>query len=187
MHNLNLTILCLLLFLTLGVSYLWINKTSPAGRLSTASSVTLGPAPNFTFTTIEDKNGQLYDFKGKIVLVNFWATWCAPCVKEYPDLLQLAQKMNNKVVLLALSNDQNPEAINQFINKNTPDELKKLGNVHIIWDENQHITQKLFQTFKLPETVIIAPDMTIQDKVIGLIDWTEPEIERRLENLYLKN
>jgi len=186
MQKHNLLALCLLALLTAGATFLLMNG-SPTGSNVQSGAVVSRQAPNFTYTSLSGENGQLYDFKGKIVLINFWATWCAPCVKEYPDLLELAHNMDEKLVLLALSNDQTPEKIEEFIAEHTPEKFKKLGNVHIIWDQNQKVTQNLFQTFKLPETVIIAPDMSIHDKIIGVIDWTDPEIEKKLEKLYLND
>ena len=72
------------------------------------------PAPNFKFTDINGKEHRLSEYRGKDVLINFWATWCPPCNMEIPDLIELRnEKSTNEFALLALS-DEDPATIKQF-------------------------------------------------------------------------
>jgi thiol-disulfide isomerase/thioredoxin len=66
-------------------------------------------APDFTLHNLEGKSVSLSDFKGKVVLVNFWATWCTACLKEIPDLVALQQKMGDKVAIIGVALDGVPD------------------------------------------------------------------------------
>lgn len=137
------------------------------------------PAPDFTYTTSDKKTGILSAFKGKTVILNFWATWCAPCIKEFPDLLNLAKNNPDNLILLAVSVDENPDHIAPFL-KRLPDPapaLLSLPNVVIAADPQKKIAQDLFGTVKYPETFIIGPDLNIRAKVVGEIG---PQISSHL-------
>src|SRR5262249_26167002 len=71
--------------------------------------------PNFTLPDLNGKNVSLTDFKGKILLLNIWATWCAPCVKEFPSMKGLIEHFKGQVAVLAISHDKNREDIDSFI------------------------------------------------------------------------
>jgi cytochrome c biogenesis protein CcmG/thiol:disulfide interchange protein DsbE len=125
-------------------------------------------APDFT---VQDSGNQvtLSQLRGKIVVLNFWATWCAPCVEEVPSLEQLQQRMKNKgVVVLAVSVDEDPSAYHDFLQKHKVDLLT-------IRDATQK-SNSLYGTFKFPETYIIDRDGVMRRKFIGEVDWSEPEI-----------
>jgi cytochrome c biogenesis protein CcmG/thiol:disulfide interchange protein DsbE len=122
--------------------------------------------PDFTFTTIGGKTGALSDFKGRKVLLHFWASWCAPCLKEFPDLLAYAKK--EKVAVIALSHDTTDGAIERFIDKiKTP--LPQ--DFFIARDVEKKIAEDMYGTFKLPETYMIAPDGTLIEKISGAQTW----------------
>lgn len=139
--------------------------------------------PNLSFTSIEGEAISLYDFKGKVVLVNFWATWCAPCIVEFPPLLELAHMKKDQIVLVALSVDEDPTKIEPFLKQHNLNIAPK--NVIIAHDQNKAISQDIFQTVLYPETYIIGPDLTLQKKIVGLIDWTGDDILSFLETLNL--
>ena len=140
--------------------------------------------PDFSFTTINGKTHAITDFKGKTVILNFWASWCAPCVKEMPLLLKAAHDNKDNVLLIALSSDVNEQAIHNFISKmENKDTMNFAGeNIHIALDENQAITADIFGTFMLPETFIIAPDQTLRHKFVGA-NWTEEDLTSWLQKL----
>ncbi len=140
--------------------------------------------PDFSFTDIKNISHSISNFKEKIIILNFWATWCAPCIKEFPQLLEIAHSDPENIVLIALSSDMNEDAIKKFLNK-----LKKQKgitwqspNVLIALDKNQHITQKLFQTYRLPETYIIDKQQNLHTKIIGA-NWKKPEIYKIIESI----
>ena len=76
-------------------------------------------APAITFTTIDGKKIALSDLKGKVVLLNFWATWCAPCRAEMPDIIRLQNKYKDRgLVVLGLSADEGKRDIEAFLKEN---------------------------------------------------------------------
>ena len=136
-------------------------------------------APDFTFKTLEGKTRDLSELKGKTVILNFWATWCPPCIKEFPELLELAAKYPGEIVLLAVSVDESPEQIDRFIERLPGPSIKMVGlpNVLIATDPDKKIAQDVFGTVKYPETFIIGPDLAIRHKITGVIDWKSQTVQ----------
>ena len=128
------------------------------------------PAPMFSFRTIGDKDYILSDFRGKTVLVHFFASWCAPCVREFPDLTAMLKANRDNVVMIAVSSDNDAEDLAVFLDRYAPD---LPDNAYIVRDDRpKTITQGLFGTYKLPETYILNPDLTIREKIVGAYaDW----------------
>lgn len=125
-------------------------------------------APDFT---VEDsgRTVSLSQLRGQIVVLNFWATWCAPCVEEVPSLVEMQRRMKAKgVTVLAVSVDVDDNAYRQFLK-----DYKV--NLLSVRDPNQK-SNALYGTFKFPETYIIDRNGVMQRKFIGAVDWTEPEI-----------
>lgn len=135
--------------------------------------------PEFSFTTIDGQTHNIREFKGRVVLLNFWATWCPPCIKEFPELLKLAAENPDKVTLIALSSDIDPKAVETFLKKQTG----VTENVHIAIDENMLITQKMFQTYKLPETIIIDSNQKMKEKIAGA-DWDPAYLQNLVTKAY---
>lgn len=133
------------------------------------------PAPDFTITDA-DRTVSLDQFRGKVVVLNFWATWCDPCVEEIPSLVQMQQDMRPRgVVVVAVSIDEDADAYHQF--------LKNHGvNVLTVRDPSQK-TNDMYGTFKFPETYIIDRQGIIRRKFIGAAEWTQPEIIQFLSKL----
>lgn len=125
-------------------------------------------APNFTVQDA-DRKLTLSDYHGKIVVLNFWATWCPPCVEEMPSLLQMQQRLKYKnVVVLAVSLDEDEGAYHKF--------LKDHG-VNLITVRDPDLkSSELYGTFKYPETYIIDRNGVLQRKFIGAVDWNQPEV-----------
>ncbi|MCB1532797.1 MAG: TlpA family protein disulfide reductase [Alphaproteobacteria bacterium] len=130
-------------------------------------------APEFSFTDTNGKAHNIRDFEGKLVILNFWASWCPPCVKEFPIFLNAAELHKDDVVFVALSSDHDPEAMNSFVSKL---ELENADNVYIALDENTAITGGLFQTFRLPETIILNGQQEMIHKLVGA-DWSYEELD----------
>jgi thiol-disulfide isomerase/thioredoxin len=140
-----------------------------------------GLAPDFSFTPMERaKPVALSEFKGRVVLLNFWASWCAPCVIEFPKLRDLARDYPDKLVVLAISSDSTQAGIDKFLKKAG---ITPSANLLIALDAEKHISQDLFQTIRLPETFIIAPNGRMVRKVIGDTDWTGETMRAYLTGL----
>lgn len=179
----NIAILFALMALIAG--YTWYDN----GRdLSPASSTPAAPAegeaqqtaPDFTFTDISGSKHNLSDFKGKVVVLNFWATWCAPCVTEFPQMIALAKNTRDQAVFLFISQDMDDAAIMRFLKKYAPERSK---NVIVARDEGMRIAQKSYQTFKLPETYLITLNGRIAEKIIGAdVEWNGEDMQGKIKS-----
>ena len=131
--------------------------------------------PSFNFTAIDQGTFNSDQFKGKIILINFWASWCLPCIVEFPKLIELTQIYKDQLVLLAISSDEEMKNINKFINTLEKNITTDLENVYIVHDINKAITHDLFQTYKLPETIIVDEQGMMIHKIIGA-NWEVEDI-----------
>lgn len=119
--------------------------------------------PDFSFKTLDGKTYNFKDFKGKTVIVHFWASWCAPCIVEFPELIKLALK-SPSTVILAFSSDSNIQAIENFLKKNKMIIPKNLMIVH---DKGKIITNQKFSVFRLPESFVFDTDLKLESHIIG--------------------
>ena len=124
-------------------------------------------APDFTVSDSQ-RTVTLSQLRGKPVILNFWATWCPPCVEEMPSLVELQKKLGDKVTVLAVSEDADQNAVNQFVRDHNVDLLT-------VRDPKQS-ANALYGTFKFPETYVIDRDGKIVRKFIGATDWTSPDL-----------
>jgi cytochrome c biogenesis protein CcmG, thiol:disulfide interchange protein DsbE len=125
-------------------------------------------APDFTVQD-SDRSVSLSQFRGQVVVLNFWATWCPPCVEEMPSLVEMQRRMKAKgVTVVAVSTDVDQNAYKQFIKDHNV-------NLLTVRDPNQK-SSTLYGTFKFPETYVIDRNGVMRRKFIGAVDWTEPEI-----------
>jgi cytochrome c biogenesis protein CcmG/thiol:disulfide interchange protein DsbE len=132
------------------------------------------PAPNFV---IHDgaQTVSLDQYRGKIVVLNFWTSWCPPCLEEFPSLIQLQKDMPN-IVVLAVSFDTDTQAYRQYLIDN------HIQGIVTAVDPSQHANE-VFGTTRPPESYIIDRKGIIRRKVIGPIDWTDPEMINFLKHL----
>ncbi len=190
--KINILVLAIIAVGTYFVTIHFSEKTTPiVNQVPDKKSVTktiqdTQKIPDFTFMDIKGKTYQAYDFQGKIIILNFWASWCAPCIKEFPNLLDIVNTNKDDVVLIALSSDLDETAIHKFIQKMQINKNFNFdaSNIFIALDENQAITAKKFQTFKLPETIIIDQNLNMRHKLIGA-NWELGDLEKIIEELKL--
>ncbi len=133
----------------------------------------LQPAPDFT---VHDgaQTVSLAQFKGKVVILNFWATWCAPCLDELPSLQQL-QKVAPAVQIVAVSIDDDKVAYDAFL---------KQYSISLLSVRDGSMASNLkFGSVKVPESYVIDRQGLIRRKFIGPQDWTSPEITSFLAKL----
>ena len=131
-------------------------------------------APEFTIKADNGRTVSLPNFGGKLLVLNFWATWCPPCVQETPSLSQFAATYANKgVVVLGVSVDKDEKAYRNFLQKFNPAFLYAR-------DFKLH---EDYGTFMYPETYIIDRSGVIRRKLIGPVDWNAPEITEFLARL----
>ena len=134
-------------------------------------------APNFTLKNLEGKEVSLNEFRGKYVLVNFWATWCGPCKIEMPSLETLYQRFKNKnFVMLAISNDMyGATVVKPFVKAN------KI-NFPVLLDQQLKASNR-FGVVSLPSTFMIDPKGEIIGAILGAENWATPNNILYFENL----
>lgn len=118
---------------------------------------------------------DLSKFHGDVVVLNFWATWCPPCIEELPSLVAM-QRQLPQIKVLAVSTDEDATAYREFLIKHPLDDLT------IVRDGEQH-SNALYNTFRYPETYVIDRQGIIRRKFIGPQEWTSPEIVAYLKKL----
>src|SRR5207249_6151234 len=132
------------------------------------ASVAGKTARNFPLE-IAGKPAHLTDLKGRVVVLNFWATWCPPCVEETPSLEKFAEQMRPAgVTVIGVSVDQDQEAIEKFA-------LAFHLTFSIARDPDQVLAGR-YGTFKFPETYILDRSGRVAEKIIGPTDWQDPRI-----------
>jgi peroxiredoxin len=132
-------------------------------------------APEFTVQDA-DRKVSLSELRGQVVVLNFWATWCAPCVEEMPSLVQLQQRFKNKgLTVVGISIDVDGNAYHKFLKDYKVDFLT-------VRDPDQK-TSNLYGSFKWPETYIIDRNGIVRRKFIGAVEWSQPEIVDFLSKL----
>lgn len=140
-------------------------------------------APDFTIQD-SDRTVSLSQLRGKIVVLNFWATWCPPCVEEMPSLVQLQRKFKNTdVTVLAVSVDEDADAYHKFLKDHGIDFLTVRDPGP---KSNKGVSAPVasrYGTYKFPETYILDRKGVIRRKFIGPIDWNQQEIVEYLGRL----
>ncbi len=131
------------------------------------------PAPQFVVGD-GTRTVDLSKLRGKVVLLNLWASYCAPCVEELPSLLALQRQMPD-LVIVAVSIDQNPDVYRRFLEKNNV-------NLVTVRDEDQRVNA-LYGTAQIPETYVIDRQGLVRRKFVSAQDWTSQEIKGYLARL----
>lgn len=163
-------ILIALFIVGAAVIILMQTRNSSFGPMAPSGPGKGAPAPNFSLRGLDGKTVSLTDFRGKVVLLNIWATWCPPCVEEMPSMQKLFQAMSGEAFeLLAVSLDESGAAVvGPFMEKH------KLTFPALI--DSETTLQKSYQTTGVPESFIIDKKGIIVEKIIGPRDWASPAV-----------
>ena len=133
-------------------------------------------APKFSIATESGNRVSQGEFGGKLLVLNFWATWCPPCVEEMPSLNQFAQTMaKDGVVVLGVSIDRSEKAYRDFLTRN------RLA-FQVARDPEENISSS-YGSFKWPETYVINREGKVVQKYVGPRDWTDPQIVNSIRAL----
>ena len=131
-------------------------------------------APGFTLTADNGRTVSVPDFGGKVLVLNFWATWCPPCVAETPSLSSFAaQYAGRGVVVLAVSVDRDEKAYRRFLDKFKPAFMTKR-------EDKLHAE---YGTFMYPETYIIDAKGKVVEKFVEDVDWSSPRVTTLINSL----
>jgi thiol-disulfide isomerase/thioredoxin len=134
------------------------------------------PAPELGFTSRDGTPRRLADFRGRVVLVNLWATWCGPCVEEMPSLDRLQAKLGTALTVLAISEDRPGESVvAPFLEK------LKLGHLAVYLDPKNGAL-KAFGVQGLPTSFLIGRDGRMRAMLEGSTDWDTPAMIARLRS-----
>jgi peroxiredoxin len=131
------------------------------------------PAPQFSVSD-GSRTVDLTSFRGRVVVLNFWATWCVPCIEEVPSLVALQHRMP-QIAVLAISSDEDRAAYQQFLTANHVD-------FTTVRDPSYRIPH-MYGTVKIPETYIIDKNGILRRKFVSAQNWTNPEILDYLSKL----
>ena len=138
------------------------------------------PAPDFTFPGLDGKKVSLSEYKGKVVLVNIWATWCPPCVDEMPSMEKLYQKFKGKnFEILAVSIDEpGLKAVAPF--------MKKSNLTFPALIDSEGTIKAVYGITGVPESFIIDQQGILIKKIVGPVDWAATNVFRFFSDLIQK-
>jgi len=132
-------------------------------------------APDFS---VQDSDRQIHlsQFRGQVVVLNFWATWCPPCNEELPSLMSMQERTRARgVVVVGVSIDVDGDAYHRF--------LKQRGVNFVTVRDPQEKISGMYGTHGWPETFIIDRQGLLRRKVVGPINWNSPEVMEFLNRL----
>ncbi|MFD2264757.1 TlpA family protein disulfide reductase [Lacibacterium aquatile] len=138
------------------------------------------PIPEIEFQDKDDRPRSLKEWSGKLIILNFWATWCAPCIKEMPSLDRLGATLDpSKAVVLAISQDRaGRQKAQEFYDK--------IGMKHLpLLIDKTMKSARAFKTPGLPTTVFISPDGRVLGQLAGTAEWDEAPAKALIAH-YLK-
>jgi len=133
-------------------------------------------APDFSVVTESGKKLTRSDFGGKLLVLNFWASWCPPCIDELPSLNEFTKQYAPQgVVVLGISIDKNEKLYRNFL------QTRQVAFATSRDPENN--IGASYGTFQIPETYLIGRDGKVLEKVISNIDWMDPAFLKRLQGM----
>jgi peroxiredoxin len=133
-------------------------------------------SPDFELVAIDGRVHRLSDYRGKVVLLQFWATYCSPCRKEMPTMNRLLDKLADRdFAILAVNMAEDPEAVKAFLQQ-TPVKFP------VLLDRDGRVLQQ-WKVFAAPANFIIGKDGEIRYTLYGGIEWDSPEMVQKLAEL----
>jgi peroxiredoxin len=133
-------------------------------------------APAFSITTDQGRRITPTDFGGRVLVLNFWATWCPPCVEETPSLSEFQKRLaGSGVVVVSISVDKNPKLYDRFLRRFSP-------SFQTARDPDEGIANS-YGTYQYPETYVIDRNGKVVQKVIGSRNWMDPDNISSIQSL----
>jgi len=147
-----------------------------SGTLTTPVVNAGDKAPDFKITTDAGKPVTRANFGGKLLVLNFWASWCEPCVAEAPSLEALSKTLGAQgLVVLGVSLDTNEKRYHDFV--------RRFGLTYELTRDPQANISASYGTFQIPETYIIDGSGRVVEKIISNQDFMDPNFVSRLKSL----
>ncbi len=146
-----------------------------------ASAQELQPSPGAAAPALglpgtDGRVHRLADYRGKVVLVNFWASWCEPCREEMPSIERLRRSLRGKpFVVLAVNVGEGAQAARRFA------DAVQLGSALLL--DRDGATARAWGARALPSTFVIGPDGTIRYRYVGALDWSSPAVRGAITGL----
>ena len=169
-------ILAISLFLLIGMGPSLPGNTADGISPLNSDKIINSKAPDFVLKDLNGKTVSLATFKGKVVLLNFFATWCPPCRAEMPALNKLQHALKSRgLEVVSVSTDRSINDIKDFLERHRVD-------FPILFDADRNIA-KQYRVFSMPTTFLINRNGIIVEKFYGEYDWTEPETKGKIEKL----
>lgn len=151
------------------LSLVWLGGCGSRARLGQT-------VPDFQLRLLNGQKVTLASYRGRVLVLNFWASWCPPCIEETPALNTMAQQFpSGKVVVLGVSIDEDPVAYRTF-----------LARYHIRYPTARDPSQEVMHSYgtrQIPETYIIGPDGRLVRKLVSVANWTSPDMIAFLRRL----
>ena len=158
--------------MVLGAALVWVVGGTLEPKITNAGDT----APNFKVVTEDGKTITRGDFGGKLLVLNFWASWCPPCVSETPSLEEFARELAPQgVVVLGVSSDRNENLYHKFI--------QRFGITFETARDPQADISASYGTFQIPETYLIDRNGKVLEKVISNQNWMDPEFLARVRRM----
>lgn len=137
-------------------------------------------APSFELPDLRGQRHRLREYRGDVVFLNFWASFCAPCKREMPSMERLIRQYRGRgMVMLAVTMDPEKRDAQQFLQEFLPNQRSRM---QVLWDPDGDVRRE-FGTELLPETYIIDRDGRVVARFVNEYDWTRPEVKRLVETL----
>ncbi len=135
-----------------------------------------GAPPALAARTLDGREWTLADYRGRTVIVNFWATWCVPCLAEMPSLARLRERLAPAgVEIVTVNFQENAARIEAF---------QKQYNVALpVVRDHDGSLRRAWQVNVFPTSFVIAPDQRIALRAVGEVDWDDAQVESRIRAL----
>ncbi|MFA5514868.1 MAG: TlpA disulfide reductase family protein [Desulfuromonadales bacterium] len=163
-------LLVLLICLLLAPAALVVAAESPDVAVEVGKT-----APDFTLKDLQGKPVRLVDLRGKVVFLNFWASWCPPCRAEMPAMQRLNEVMGSKDFVMLAINGEDVAAVETFLGKNQ-------HSFTILLDSKGKV-QDDYKVYRLPETFLIDKEGKIVNRYLGARDWSAVEFLKYISSL----
>ena len=157
-------------------AFLWLTALAPVSVAAELKPWTGGPAPALELKDLEGRAHRLTGYRGSVVLVNYWATWCEPCRDEMPSIQALKERLaGQRFVVLAVNLDEPESRIRKFLSQVRLD-------FPVLLDPEKKAA-KAWNARILPASYVVGPDGRIRYSVVGEIDWSRGPVVKRVTEL----